>query len=137
MALQPNARATPEGIRRAIQRNPEGPIVLWRFASLRDPQHLKNKEQLNATCAGPGDGVIRMCGTLWKLCFHPSASGGGFAILERLPQEQVSHRSHRRDPRQWWHEQLIRKGYLDPQHSPRPAQIVSESGIAEPAEPES
>lgn len=119
-------RTNPEEILKAIQECPEGPVILWHFRSVNNSSHRKNRARVALTCDRDGNGVYLFNGHRWRLTTSTNESGGGFALLERIPEFKPDDFHPRKpngrpDPREWWLAKLKEKGWLAEGGSAHPA----------------
>lgn len=111
------ARTTPNSIRNAIQRTPDGPIVLWHFQSVKEHNHVEALVRLYEECSGTGDGTLLFGGQPWTVVIADNDDGtGGFVLLEKSaskPAAANTPRKGKKDFYKWWTEQLVAKGLLN------------------------
>ena len=115
------ARTTPNAIRNAIQRTPEGPIVLWHFQSVKEHSHVDSLLRLFEECSGPGDGTLQIDGQPWAVVIRESTLSdndddtGGFVLLKKAvlkPATAITPKKGKKDYYKWWTERLVAKGLL-------------------------
>lgn len=107
-------RTNPEEILKAIQECPEGPIVLWHYRNVNDRAHRNNRARIALTCDKDGNGVYLFAGHRWRLASRSAEGGGGFALLERIPEVKPDDFHPRKtngrpDPREWWLAELKKR----------------------------
>jgi hypothetical protein len=81
---------TPQFIAHLIARNPEGPVVLWRFRHLADANHVNNLDILHGLCQ---ENVIKAGGADWKITIRGGGAGGFVYLTKVAPPAQPNKRS--------------------------------------------
>jgi hypothetical protein len=97
---------TPQFIAHLIARNPDGPVVLWRFRHLADASHANNLEILHGLCQ---ENVIKAGGANWRITIK-GGGAGGFVYLTKVAPAAPPNKRSLAEYKTRWAGELAKRG---------------------------